>query len=110
MVIRKFVVAFLFTVAAASATFYLEPLIPVGDWKWLVIAVACVAIGVWLNRSIGDMGIVDEERRVTIVELYKTLDSFDRGVVVLAFMMTFMRFMNNLTDWLFSVKENGGVQ
>ena len=102
--------AFFFAIAAASATFYLEPLIPPGDWRWIVIAVACLAIGLWLSRSIADMGTVGKEHKSTLVQAFQSLDSYYQGIIVVFFMMTFMSFMRKLADWLFAVKENGGMQ
>jgi len=49
--LRRNVSGFVSIIAAAALAFFMEPLIPLGDWRWLAIAGACLAVGWWLSRS-----------------------------------------------------------
>ena len=50
MLVRRHLTTGITVLGTATAAFFVESLFPLGDWRWLVISVACYLVA-WLTDS-----------------------------------------------------------
>ena len=51
-------------IAIIAGTFLMEPVFPLGDWRWGVVLVAAVLATLWVNKKSGDKWITGDGRQV----------------------------------------------
>ena len=72
---------------SATATFFLEALFPLGDWRWLIVSVVCFVSAWWLIRSEAPLSATRTDPRsqegVITVALAKVIEEQSDGILVL---------------------------
>ena len=104
---RRLASAALTVLGSGAATFYMEPLLPLGDWRWAVIAAVCFAAALWLIR--GDQPTVAAQTLPSKDKGRKTLPRIPEEYLLLfamagfglaIFMPSLIRIVNKLIDRL----------